>query len=125
MKCDWRHAVGLECFTRAELVPPAMFGEAAWDCLLALYADARRELSLDQLAGVISIPTPSLQHCLVGLESRQLVTGELDGSGEIRAVLTPGGRELLETYLTATSNLQFWQQETPRLANGRSGPAAN
>lgn len=125
MKCDWRHDVGLECFTRAELVPPAMFGEAAWDCLLALYADGRRELSLDQLAGVISVPTPSLQHCLVELESRQLVTGELDGNGELRAVLTPSARGLLETYLTATSNLQFRHIDTARLANGQSGPAVN
>lgn len=125
MKCDWRHDVALECFTRAELVPPAMFGEAAWDCLLALHADERRELNLDQLAALVSLSTPSLQRCLIGLESQQLVTGELDGSGEVRAVLTPGGRGLLETYLAATGNLQFWHRETPRLASGESGPAAN
>lgn len=106
MACDWKNQVHLDCFDRAEFVPPAMFGEAAWDCLLALYADVRRQLSLDELAGLISVPASSLQRFLAHLESRQLVAGEMQGNGEVRAVLTRGGRGLLETYLSATSNLR-------------------
>ncbi|MDT7533040.1 hypothetical protein OVY48_06260 [Sphingobium sp. SA2] len=96
MKCDWRNEVRVECFTRADLVPPTMFGEAAWDALLALYADEHNELTLDGLSGLVGVPAPSLQKSLVGLERQRLVRGELDhDSGKIRAVLTPGGQHLL------------------------------
>lgn len=111
MNCDWQKEVHLECFNRAEFVPPAMFGEAAWDCLLALYADEGRSLGLDQLAGLISVPASSLQRSLVELESRQLITGDLLGDGHIQARLTRGGRNLLESYLSASSGLQYSQDE--------------
>ncbi len=117
MNCDWRKDVRLECFNRAEFVPPAMFGEVAWDCLLALYAEESRSLSLDQLAGLISVPAGSLQRSLAELESRHLVTGEFLGNGQVRALLTRGGRDVLETYLAATTNLQSLQGDRPRLAS--------
>ncbi|MDT7531458.1 hypothetical protein OVY29_22635 [Sphingopyxis sp. SE2] len=108
MKCDWQNEVHMECFTHAKFVPPAMFDEPAWDCLLALHADARHELNLDQLAWLISVPAPSLQRCLVNLERQRFVIGEQDErNGELRAVLTRSGRDLLERYLSATSALQF------------------
>jgi hypothetical protein len=127
MNCDWQKDVRTECFVHAEFVPPAMFGEAAWDCLLALYADERRELRLDQLAGLVSLPWPSLQRCLVELERQQLVAGELHRNrGEVRAVLTRDGRDLLIKYLSATSNLQFRHGDWPRLASrDGSGPTVN
>ncbi len=127
MNYDWQKDVQLECFAHAGFVPPAMFGEAAWDCLLALYADERRELGLDQLAGIVSLPWPSLQRCLVELERQQLVAGELHrNNGEVRAVLTRDGRDLLEKYLSATNKLQIRHGEWPRLApRDESGPAVN
>lgn len=126
MNCDWHNDVRAECFTRAEFVPPAMFGEAAWDCLLALHAHQRPHLTLDRLARLTSLPEPSLHRCLADLESRQLVAGEMRPDGEVRAILTRSGRALLETYLAATGNLQFRQGGWPRLAQ-RSGsdPRAN
>lgn len=127
MKCDWQNDVRTECFAHAEFVPPAMFGEAAWDCLLALYADERRVLGLDRLAGLASLPWLSLQRCLVDLERQQLVTGDLRrNNGEVRAVLTRDGRDLLQKYLSATSDLQVRHGERPRLVSrdGR-GPAAS
>lgn len=126
MNCDWHNDVHLECFTRAEFIPPAMFGEAAWDCLLALHASDRPHLTLDRLARLTSLPAPSLHRCLADLETRQLVAGEVRPNGEIRAVLTRSGRELLETYLFATSNLQFRRGEWPRLTRrSGSGPVVN
>lgn len=126
MNCDWHNDVHLECFTRAEFIPPAMFGEAAWDCLLALHANDRPHLTLDRLARLTSLPAPSLHRSLADLETRQLVAGEVRPNGEIRAVLTRSGRELLETYLFATSNLQFRRGEWPRLTRrSGSGPVVN
>lgn len=126
MNCDWRREVRLECFDHAEYLPPAMFGEAAWDCLLALHADSRRELSLDRLARLASLSLQSLQRCLVALEREQMVSGELLGNGEVRAVLTADGRDLLELYLAATHGLQRRRGEWPRLGSpGASGRAAN
>lgn len=107
MKCDWQKELHMECFARAEFVPPVMFGEAAWDCLLALHANQRHGLKLDRLACLISLPAPSLQRCLVNLERQRLVTGELsERTSEVRAVLTRDGQALLERYLSATSALQ-------------------
>ena len=107
MKCDWQKEVHMECFTHAEFVPPVMFGEAAWDCLLALHADEHNDLGLDQLTRLISVPPSVLQRCLIELERQRLVTGVLlEKNGEVRAVLTRGGHDLLERYISATSALQ-------------------
>lgn len=112
MNCDWRNDVRMECFAHAEFVPPAMFSEGAWDCLLALHSNDTPPISLEQLAGLTSLLQSSLQRCLVELERRELVTGELHGQNrELRAVLTRDGRELLETYLSATSKLQVRRGE--------------
>ncbi len=127
MNCDWQNDVRTECFARAQFVPPAMFGEAAWDCLLALYADERRGLGLDRLAGIASLRWTSLQHWLAELERQQLVTAELRrNNGEVRAVLTRDGRDLLQKYLSATSDLQLRHGERPRLGSrDASGPPAS
>lgn len=107
MKCDWQKELHMECFTHAEFVPPVMFGEAAWDCLLALHAGEHSDLRLDQLTRLISVPPSVLQRCLIELERQRLVTGVLhERTGEVRATLTRHGHELLEQYLSATSALQ-------------------
>ena len=91
----------------ATFLPPAMVEEASWDILLALYSDRRRQLSLDKLASLASVSGVIMDRWLAGLEQRQLITGARDSlTGELRAVLTNVGRELLDRYLSATSGLQ-------------------
>lgn len=93
--------------TAATLLPPAPAEETAWDILLALHSDERCDLSLDKLASIVSAPLPVLTHWLALLEQRQLITGAKHGAAqELRAVLTPAGRELLNRYLSDVSSLQ-------------------
>ena len=66
------------------------------------------ELGLGKLASVVSVPRPVLNHWLALLEERQLITGVTHGvAQELRAVLTAAGRELLDRYLSVTSDLQI------------------
>jgi len=84
-----------------------MVGETSWDILLALYSDRLCELSLDKLASLVSAPEPVMNGWLADLEQRQLITGaKVSSTGELRAVLTNAGRELLDRYLSATNDLQ-------------------
>ena len=114
MMGDWRHKVRIECFECVELVPPTIVGETIWDCLLALHANEHRELRLDELAWLISVPALSLQRCLTTLERHHLVTGEpTERNGQIRAVLTRDGQDLLEEYLSKTSVSRPVADQTP------------
>lgn len=91
----------------AAILPPAAMEETPWDILLALHSDRHCELSLAKLASIISVTQPVLDRWLAGLEQRQLITGAKHRvTGELRAVLTAAGRELLDRYLSATSVLQ-------------------
>jgi DNA-binding MarR family transcriptional regulator len=91
----------------AAALPPELVEETGWDILLALHSDKRCELSLDKLAALISVSQAVMSRWLPGLEQRRLITGATDSlTGELRAVLTSVGRELLERYLTAASDLQ-------------------
>lgn len=91
----------------ATFMPPPTVEETAWDILLALHSDQSCELKLDKLAGLVSVSPPALDRWLERLEQRQLVTGARHRfSGELRAVLTPAGRELLDRYLSAAVGLQ-------------------
>jgi hypothetical protein len=88
-----------------------MVEETGWDILLALYADRRSELSLDKLASLASVPETVMDRWLAGLAHRQLIAGAKDSlTGELRAVLTNAGRELLDRYLTAASDLKVGAQ---------------
>ena len=88
-------------------LPPATVDEAAWDILLALHADRDNCLGLEPLARLASLPQRAFRLRLALLEERQLITGATDAAtGEIRAVLTPAGRALLDRYLSATTDLQ-------------------
>ena len=107
MTYDWQTKLRLSDRSAATFLPPGTVGETGWDILLALHSDQRRGLSLGKLGAVISVPEPALISWLVGLEQRQLITGNTDSlTREGRAVLTPSGRELLDKYLSATSDLQ-------------------
>jgi DNA-binding MarR family transcriptional regulator len=91
----------------AAFLPPAMVEETGWDILLALYSDRGSELSLDKLASLASVSETIMDRWLAALEERRLITGANGShSGDVRAVLTPTGRELLDRYLSATADLQ-------------------
>ena len=108
MSYDWQMELRPRGRTAATLLPPALVEETAWDILLALKSDERCEIGLDKLASIISAPQPVLNRWLALLEQRQLITGARHGvAQEIRAVLTPVGRELLDRYLSVTSDLQI------------------
>jgi len=88
----------------APYLPPPTVEETAWDILLALHSDRSRRLGLDKLARMVSVSRPTLNCWLALLEKRSLITGTMHD--ELRAVLTPAGRELLDLYWSATSGLQ-------------------
>jgi DNA-binding MarR family transcriptional regulator len=97
----------LRKLTAVAFLPPAIIEETAWDILLALHSDRRRELGLNWLALLVSVPQRVLDRWLARLERRGLITGSPHSlSGELTATLTEQGRALLDTYLSATSDLQ-------------------
>jgi DNA-binding MarR family transcriptional regulator len=107
MNCDWDKDLQMRRPSAAAALPPALVEETGWDILLALHSDKRCELSLDKLAALISVSQAVMSRWLPGLEQRRLISGATDSlTGELRAVLTSVGRELLERYLTAASDLQ-------------------
>lgn len=107
MNYEWQMDLSPRTGMAATLLPPAPAEETAWDILLALHSDERCELSLDKLGSIISVPLPVLTHWLAQLEQRQLIAGAKHGAAqELRAVMTPTGRELLNRYLSAVTSLQ-------------------
>ena len=107
MNCDSQKDLRPHSPTAAASLPPAMIQETGWDILLVLHSDRRGELRLDKLASLASVPEMVMHRWLAGLEQRQLITGAKDSfTGELRAVLTTAGRELLDRYLSATSDLR-------------------
>ena len=107
MRYDWPKDLILHSPTAATFLPPATVEETAWDILLALHSDRSRGLGLDRLARLVSVPQPVVDRWLALLEQRGLITGTRHGhTDDVRAVLTPAGRELLDLYWSATSGLQ-------------------
>lgn len=91
----------------ATFLPPPTVEETAWDILLALHSDQGCELKLDKLARLVSVSPSALYRWLERLERGQLVASARHGfSGDLRAVLTPAGQELLDRYLSAAADLQ-------------------
>ena len=94
--------------TRAELFPPPMIGEVAWDILLALAAERHGALGLDRLACLVSARSISMSGSLRDLEERRLISFRTQfAGGQPQPALTRDGRELLDNYLTAASDLQL------------------
>ena len=107
MSKDLQRSLHIHEHEAIAILPPAMIEESAWDILLALRSDRRCDLSLAKLASLVSVTPTTLQYWLATLEDRQLITGATDGfSGEVRAVLTPPARQVLDAYLSASSDLQ-------------------
>lgn len=107
MSCEWQKDLQMRAPLAAAFLPPAMVEETGWDILLALHSDRGRDLSLEKLASLVSASEMVMGRWLAALEKRRLVTGATDSdSGQIRALLTSVGRELLDRYLSATTDLQ-------------------
>ena len=109
MNYDWNVDLRSRGHTAAATLPPVLIEETAWDILLALHSDEECKLSLDKLASLVSVPQQALNQWLGLLEQRQLITGAI--AQDLRAVLTSAGRELLDRYLSATSDLQKSAQD--------------
>ena len=108
MTCDRQTIVQTFAPTAATFLPPAMVDEAGWDILLALYADPHCQVTMRKLGGLVSVPQTVLLDWLADLEGRKLVSGANDVvTSEVWVVLTRGGRDLLDQYFSATSDLQL------------------
>ena len=108
MNYDWKIDLRSRGRTAAASLPPPLIEETAWDILLALHSDADCKLSVDRLGSLVSVPQPALNQWLGLLEEHQLITGAKHGFvQELRAVLTAAGRELLDHYLSVTTDLQI------------------
>lgn len=95
--CDRATAISL---------PPAPIEETGWDILLALYFDRHCELGLRKLASVVSIPEAAMNRWLPALEKSGLIAAaEHRSTGELLAVLTRKGRELLNRYFSVAGDL--------------------
>ena len=106
MNREWQKEFEFRTPTAAAYLPPAMVEETGWDILLALHFDEDSELGLKKLASLISVPPKVMHQRLAKLEHRDLIAADQKPGGELRAVLTRAGRELLDNYLSAVSNLQ-------------------
>lgn len=108
MNREWQKDLEVRTPAAAATLPPAMVQETGWDILLALHSNGRRDLDLRRLASIVSVSQSTLHDWLSGLERRRLITGIADKlTGEVRASLTPAARDLLDRYLSATSDLQL------------------
>jgi hypothetical protein len=108
MNCDWQKDVQMRRPPAAAFLPPALVDETGWDILLALHSDQRSQLELGKLASLASASQEVMGRWLFALEEQQLITGDKNAlTGELRAILTPAGRELLDRYLSSTSHLQL------------------
>jgi hypothetical protein len=108
MTCDWQRDLQMRRPSPAACLPPALVEETGWDILLALHSDPDCHLTLEKLGALISASELVLGRWLAALEERRLVTGAKDSAtGELRALLTAPGRELLDRFLSATSGLQI------------------
>ena len=106
MNGDLQKNVRMRGQTAAAILPPAIMEETPWDILLALHSDRRCDLSLPKLASLVSVTPSALNRWLAALEDRQFITGAKHSlTGELRAVLTPPARQLLDRYLSASSDL--------------------
>jgi hypothetical protein len=107
MSCDRQKDVQVLRPSAAASLPPALVEETGWDILLALHSDRGCDLSLEKLASLVSASEAVMRRWLSALEERRLITGANGPcTDDVRAVLTPNGRELLDRYLSATTDLQ-------------------
>lgn len=89
---------------RRELFDQRLFGEAAWDILLALYVvdSVERRLSIAQLTTMTQVPLTTALRWLACLEGQGLISRSAAPSDQRVALieLTDHGRRILESYFT-------------------------
>ena len=104
---DWQTSLRASDHYAARIVPPATVEETGWDILLALHSDRHCRINLRKLASIVSVPDAVIDGWLGALEERELTIGvRHQSTGELLAVLTDKGRELLDRYFSATNDLQ-------------------
>ena len=104
---DWQTSLRASDYKAARIVPPATVEETGWDILLALHSDRHCELVLRKLASIVSVSEVVMNGWLATLEERGLITGaQHPATGDLLAMLTRKGRELLDRYFSATSDLR-------------------
>jgi DNA-binding MarR family transcriptional regulator len=89
-----------EC--RNEHLPSEMFGEAAWDIMLALYVEEERHtLSLTAISMATRVPMTTLLRWVTYLELKLLVaTVSVSTDARVRLLtLTHNGREIMDQYM--------------------------
>jgi len=85
---------------------PGLFGEAAWDMLLALYTmdQAGPRLTIANLSKIAGVPTATILRWLQTLEDQALVTRRPHPHDRRSALvqITEQGRAAMESYLSET-----------------------
>ena len=104
---DWQTSLRASDYKAARIVPPATIDETGWDILLALHSDRHCELAPRKLASIVSASDVAVNGWLATLEERELITGARHhATGDLVAMLTRRGRELLDCYFSAANDLQ-------------------
>lgn len=104
---DWQTSLRASDYVAGRTVPPATLEEIGWDILLVLHSDRLGDLTLRKLASIVSVPDAVMNRWLVTLEQRELITAaEHRSTGEVLAMLTRKGRELLDRYFSVIRDLQ-------------------
>jgi DNA-binding MarR family transcriptional regulator len=89
---------------RRKLFDPNLFGEPAWEILLALYVadDVERRLSIAQLTAVTHVPLTTALRWLALLEDQDLVSRTIapDDQRIVLIELTDSGRRAMNAYLS-------------------------
>jgi DNA-binding MarR family transcriptional regulator len=105
---DLRAAATREQFQRGlrrRFFDPHVFGEPAWDILLALYVidNVERRLSIAQLTTIAHVPLTTGLRWLTYLEEQDLVSRAVAPSDQrmVLIELTDTGRRAMEGYLTS------------------------
>jgi DNA-binding MarR family transcriptional regulator len=92
--------------TRERFFHPGLFGEAAWDVLLALFImdQAGPALTIAALSNVAHVPTATMIRWLHTLEDQGLVMRQPHPHDRRSTIIkiTPSGRQRMESYLSET-----------------------
>jgi DNA-binding MarR family transcriptional regulator len=87
---------------RRRLFDPHLFGEPAWDILLALYVidNVERRLSIAQLTTITHVPLTTALRWLAHLEEQDLVSRAVAPSDQrmVLIELTDAGRRSIDSY---------------------------